>query len=74
MAYLFKVSAKGEKVLVEMPGKEAKSALAGEQAESKLGLLYEPCSLARAHQWVMDGGDHQTSLWLDFAGRLRRAK
>ena len=73
MAYLFKVSSHGEKILVEMPGKEAKSALAGEHSETKQGVRYEPCPLARAHQWVMDGGDHKTSLWVDFAGRLRRA-
>ena len=73
MAYVFKVSAKGEKTLVEIPGKEAKSALAGEHPEAKLGVRYEPCTLARAHKWVMDGGDHNTSFWLDGAGRLRRA-
>jgi len=74
MGYLFKISAKGEKTLVEMPGKEAKSALAGDHSETKQGVRYEPCSLARAHQWVMDGGNHKTSLWLDYAGRLQRAK
>ncbi len=73
MAYLFRVSAKGEKSLVEMPGKDAKSALAGDHPEIKQGVKYERCSLAHAHQWVMDGGEHKTSLWLDFAGRLRRA-
>ena len=73
MAYLFRVSANGEKILVEMAGKDAKSALAGEHSESKQGVRYEPCPLSRAHQWVMDGKDHKTSLWLDYAGRLRRA-
>ncbi len=73
MAYLFRLSADGGRVLVEMPGKEAKSALAGEHAEARKGLRYEPCALARAHQWVRDGGDHKTTLWLDYAGRLRRA-
>ena len=73
MAYLFRISAKGEKTLIEIPGKDAKSALAGEHPEVKLGVKFEPCPLSKAHQWVMDGGDHKTSLWLDFAGRLRRA-
>jgi hypothetical protein len=73
MGYLFKVTAAGEKTLVELPGKEAKALLAGEHNEAKKGVRYEPCSLSRAHQWVRDGGDHQTSLWLDYAGRLRRA-
>lgn len=73
MAYLFKISSSGEKTLVEMAGKEAKSALAGDHGEAGRGVRYEPCPLARAHQWVMDGGDHKTSLWVDFAGRLRRA-
>ena len=73
MAYLFKISAGGEKILVELPGKEAKSALAGEHAEAKKGIRYEPCSLAQAHRWVKDGGGHKTSLWLDYAGRLHRA-
>ena len=74
MGYLFKVTAAGERILVEMPGKEAKSALAGEHGEAKKGVRYEPCTLAKAHQWVMDGKDHNTSLWLDYAGRLQRAK
>ncbi len=73
MAYLFRVSSEGEKILVEMPGKEAKSAVAGEHAEAKKGVRYEPCPLSKAHQWIRDGGDHKTSLWLDFAGRIRRA-
>ena len=73
MAYLFKFTASGEQTLVEMPGKEAKTLLAGEHPEAKKGVRYEPCTLSRAHQWVRDGGDHKTSLWLDYAGRLRRA-
>lgn len=73
MAYLFRLSAQGERILVEMPGKDAKSALAGDHPDSRQGVTYEPCPLARAHRWVMDGGDHKTSLWLDSAGRLRRA-
>ena len=73
MAYIFKISAAGEKILVEMPGKEAKAALAGEHGEVKQGVRYERCPLSRAHQWVRDGGEHKTTLWLDFAGRLRRA-
>ena len=74
MAYLFKITANGQKVLVELPGKEAKAALAGEHGETRQGVRYEPCPLSRAHQWVRDGGDHKTSLWLDYAGRLQRAK
>ena len=73
MAYLIQFTADGAQTLVEMPGKEAKAAVAGEHAEAKKGVRYEPCTLSRAHQWVRDGGDHKTSLWLDFAGRLRRA-
>jgi hypothetical protein len=73
MAYLFRLSAAGERILVEMPGKEAKSALAGEHSEAKKGVRYEQCPLSRAHQWVRDGGEHKTTLWLDYAGRLRRA-
>ena len=73
MAYLFRLDAAGVKTLVEIPGKEAKSALAGEHAEARKGVRYEPCSLSRAHQWVRDGGEHNTTLWLDYAGRLRRA-
>ncbi len=73
MAYLFRLSADGQRSLVEISGKEAKSALAGEHPEAKKGVRYEPCSLSRAHQWVRDGGDHKTTLWLDYAGRLRRA-
>lgn len=74
MAYLFRVSAKGEKILVELTGKEAKSALAGEHSEARHGVRYEPCPLSHAHRWVIEGGDHKTSLWLDYAGRLQRAR
>lgn len=73
MVYVFRLAADGEKILVEMPGKEAKSAVAGEHAEAKKGVRYELCPLSRAHQWVQDGGEHKTTLWLDYAGRLRRA-
>jgi hypothetical protein len=73
MAYIFRVSASGERVLVEMPGKEAKSAAAGEHAEAKQGVRYELCPLSHAHRWIREGGDHKTSLWVDFAGRIRRA-
>lgn len=73
MAYVFHFTAAGEQTLIEMPGKEAKAAIAGEHGDAKKGVRYERCTLSRAHQWVRDGGDHKTSLWLDFAGRLRRA-
>ncbi len=57
--------------LVEMTAQEARDELA--KAEGT-GWEYRPLHATQAHDWVRNGGHHETYLFIDSDGRIRSAK
>jgi hypothetical protein len=69
--YLLRQCNGGVSMLVEMTRRESEQALA---EQGKGGVSWRLVPSSRAHQWVRAGFNHETSLWIDDTGQIRRAK
>jgi hypothetical protein len=59
------------RTLIEVRAAEGRSLLADDPKQT--GHHYERASASTAHQWVKKGWLHETALWVDDFGRIRRA-
>lgn len=68
MAYALLSRPGGHPVLVEMTDSEIK------RSEGLQGLSIKKVDGGTAHDWVRKGRIHETALWIDDQGRIRKAQ